>query len=152
MKANKVNDQKRSAMPSQILDCFKLYLLMEAPRSLAALSRLPEQDVPSIATLKRWSVRYGWAELANVHDESVAQQMASAFQENVEGYINGPAFQVILTAKKAFYSRLAHDVQKLAAGGKNPRLFLKINVRDYIRLVRLEHELRAKAIRVQSQS
>lgn len=137
-------------MPSQILHCFKLYLRIEAPRSLSALTRLPGQDVPSIATLKRWSVRYGWAELVNVLDESVAQQMASVFQETSQGHSDGPAFQVILTAKQAFYSRLARDVQKLAAGGKNPRVFLKINVRDYIRLIRLEHELRGSGSRRKS--
>jgi len=78
--------------------------------------------------------------------------MASLFQEKAEDHINGLGFQVIRIAKKAFYSRLARDVQKLAAGGKNPRLFLKVNVRDYIRLVRLERELRAEALRVQNLS
>lgn len=48
---------------------------------------------------------------------------------------------------KAFYNRFADDIKTLVAGGKNPRLSLKINVRDYLRIIRLEHDLQAGAVR-----
>ena len=122
---------------------------MKAPRSLSAISRLPERDVPSIATLKRWSARYGWASSASMHDELVSMQMSTLL---IYGVADGDAtdFKSITIAKRAFYYRLVRDIQKLQAEGKNPRRFLKINIRDYIRLVRLERELHAEAVRVQN--
>lgn len=149
MRAIEVQNKIRSTVPSRIRDYYKKYLLMEAPRSLSALSRLPEQDVPSIATLKRWSARYGWASSAAMHDEFVSMQMSTSLIYEVAD-TDATKLKFITIAKRAFYDRLERDIQKLQAGGKDPRRFLKINVRDYIRLVRLERELHAEAVRMQS--
>ena len=121
------------------------YLKLDRKRSLCKLWVAGGKRSPAIATLKRWSARYGWVELAAIHDELVADQMSSIFIEQL-GSQNFPDMGVITIAKHAFYNRIARDIQQLATGGKNPKLSLKINVRDYVRLVRLERELHAEAI------
>jgi hypothetical protein len=56
-------------MPTSCLATFQKYLALGPMRSLALLSEKAPRH--GLATLKRWSSRYGWVELAKTHDNEV---------------------------------------------------------------------------------
>lgn len=141
--------KSRSKMNEDILAIFRRYLEMGENRSLSMLAR--ECRSPSIATLKRLSARFGWASLAVTHDEVIASYMLSNFVDTSITSLFTKS-DVISIGKRSFYNRVDQQVRGAFSRGKDPTRCLKINVRDYIRLVRLEHELHAEAVRIKSQS
>lgn len=132
------------AMPPVVIDNYREYLALGSNRSLKSVAR--RSGSPSIATLKRWSVRYDWRNLVAVYDKLLAKELAKFFEDQLKE-LNRPNVLTLTVAKQAFYNRVADDIQTLVAAGKNPNRFLKITVQEYIRLVRLERELHAEALR-----
>jgi hypothetical protein len=92
----------------------------------------------SIATLKRWSVRYSWQQKVADHDQAVAQQsMTIAINDQLRAV--RAHFKLIDSAKKR-YQVLADSDKPDATRARRKRV-LKMTVSDYIRLLKAEDVL-----------
>jgi hypothetical protein len=116
---------------------FRKYIERRGPRSLARLAEI--EGSPSLSTLKRWSIRYGWCALASLHDELMNQHLIA------ELVSPRPltALDLIEAGKTSFYTRAElskSDLEKLSE--KDRRRALNPSVSDFCRLIRLERELK----------
>jgi len=123
-----------NVMPPNVFSAYQRYFKLNE-RSLAKLAE--ENDSPSLSTLKRWSIRYGWLTLAKVHDEALTQRMLHDLVERR----TLTTLELIAEGKKNFlnWARVDGDVRELSA--RERRHLSQPTVRDFIRLIRFEQEL-----------
>jgi|GEM_PF-6919988 len=126
-------------MPARVFFNYQQYLLLGPERSLAKLAATNRP--PSLSTLKRWSTRYGWANLVALHEDLIAQRISSDLIETIAARVRTDS-DLISIAKRNFYDRVVLDIDQVPLSKQDRRRILSPSVLDFIRLIKLERELR----------
>lgn len=122
-------------MSRTVLEAYSAYFLLGHGRSLRRLGERLGPTSPSIATLKRWSAKYGWVQLAEVNDRC-QRALLTAQCGAADGEFVTDALTV---AKQRFVLGVLVPRKTLKGGGRELRS--EISIKDYINLLRLEHDL-----------
>ena len=136
-------------MPDAVRNALNLYLNQDSRRSLR---RLAEQCAgrgirASIATLKRWSVRYGWQRLVADHDQAATTaSVASSFNRCLQATSND--FSLIDLAKNRIYSLIDPNNANVSLAQR--RRAKRPTVSDYCKLVKLEIALYERLERLEA--
>jgi hypothetical protein len=125
-------------MPSRVARVFAAYITLSQRRSLKLLAEVKE--LPSIATLKRWSARYQWQARRAAHDLELAEQMlGNLTRAETDKRLND--LKAIESAKDRFYQRVLIDPNDGNLTAAQRRRALKLTVSDYCKLVKLKYSL-----------
>lgn len=108
------------------------------------MAKLAGGTNPSLSTLKRWSSRYGWRALASLHDQAITQRMSTDLLDAIRAQARKNS-DIISIAKDNFYERVAIDTEMAGLCKKDRRRVLTPSVLDFVRLIKLERELKNDA-------
>jgi len=123
-------------MPNDVFSMYRQYLALGGKRSLTMLADMASS--PSLSTLKRWSIHYGWTALVATHDEIIAQRMMTEFTNRTRLSTE----DLIHAGITNFYKLTEPNSADPALSKKERRRILNPSVLDFCRLIRLERELR----------
>jgi hypothetical protein len=136
-------------MPARVGQAFKLYLAQTCRRSLRRLAKeCQARDLnASIATLKRWSVRYGWQRLVAEHDRAAAEKsMAITVDHRVRAM--QAHFKLIDSAKQRHYWLIDPNNPNVTPAQRKRATHMTVS--DYVRLLKMEDQLYKRLERLEA--
>lgn len=128
------------SMPAPARDALKLYLNQTSRPSLRQLPEECAQNniMASIATLKRWSTRYGWQRLVIEHDRAAAEMsMAATVDFQVQA---AKAYFKLIESAQSRHCWLIDPNSPDVTPAQRERA-TKMNVRDFLRIITIEERL-----------
>jgi hypothetical protein len=106
----------------------------------ASLTLKERSFTVGLATLKRWSVQFGWASAVARHSNEVTTAMARASKERLAATMRND-LEAIRAAKQRCVHHLLLDPEDPSLSAAQRRRLRNPTVRDYCRLIKMEHQL-----------
>lgn len=132
-------------MNSKQIAAFQHYLGLGPIRSLArAVEGCRSRGIfVSLSTLKRWSIRFGWADLLAKHDGLVGEVLL-ARSVGMQADQLTRDLHAVSVLKGRFLDRARVDPADPNLSAAERRRVVNVSLNDYLKLLTIEHDLLAR--------